>query len=568
MGITTRVVYLSWCQPNVDWAAIKANHGAVLIRIGQGIWEDRLFRTHYNNAVLWQVPIVLWHFHQPDMAAEPQIDFIKSIYASLKYKPVAIGEDEEPIEWWLDGVRMPNIVPPSRDYNHANLLKILRAEKAMGLKPGIYTRKDYFEAWTNNTPEWKEYWLWVAAWYVYTGEVPPALPRPFEEYKFHQYTGGQLDVPGVIGLACHEYYNGDQSSLIAFTEPPYEQQEIEPMTTLIHNKNVPMKDRARIVTIQPHHKILVPWQELGVKAVVLPMAHMPMVDGYCKPAVIECFAGRCKDAAQHLGVIGQMELSAANWLKDGNLTDVPVKAVLKENVLVKLLLDAWHDGPWTWDKVLTKQGKWLPISALEFKEVDVFGYLNQQVDANWQNIILGTMLERVKYLMDGGFVPNIPVWLYTGPWWLSIYDKLDNAINLTLARYKDWLRLRLGQWTLYSTAEFMVLDDIFKYPPPDDFQFEFRDKAGMVIYTYPAGYFERIVGHEFSGEHQKVKTISGGEVDLTLYCDTPTKLSEDFALPPEGGGGEVPPEAAQQSAAYLRAQAAEMIRLAEVLETM
>ena len=108
------IVYLSFCQPNVDWPTLKKNVSAVMIRVGQGIWEDTHFREHYNNAVIHQVPFGLWHFHQPNMAAAPQVDFIKGILDSLKYKPVVFAIDEEEIDYYDANGVLQKLFPPSR----------------------------------------------------------------------------------------------------------------------------------------------------------------------------------------------------------------------------------------------------------------------------------------------------------------------------------------------------------------------------------------------------------------------------------------------------------------------
>lgn len=214
-----KLIYLSLYQPTtLDWTLLKQNVSAVMIRAGQGIWEDPSFRAHYANAVKNKMPFGVWWFCQPDMAAAPQIAAFLKIYNSLAVKPIVIAYDVEEIDYRDDSGKMQKLFPPSKQFNHDNVMAWCKGvQSATGARVGIYTRKYYFEEWTNPTAEWYQFWMWIAAWYNYTGQVPPDLPWDWPNYKIHQYQGGGLGTPGVDpATTCKEYFNGTHAELLSF----------------------------------------------------------------------------------------------------------------------------------------------------------------------------------------------------------------------------------------------------------------------------------------------------------------------------------------------------------------
>jgi GH25 family lysozyme M1 (1,4-beta-N-acetylmuramidase) len=225
------VVYLSFAQSGpIDGPKLKKAVSAVMIRGGQGVWVDPLFWQHYKTCVDNKIPFGIWWFCQPNMRAEPQIEEFLKLWRSLPIKPVVIAYDVEEIDYWDDETKsMKKIFPPSRQFNHDNVLLWCKAVAAeTGAKVGIYTRMYYFEAWTFSSPEWYEFWLWIAAWFNYTGQVPPAPPWDWPDYKIHQYEGGTHVTDGVSGPTCGEYFNGTHDELLAFFEPPWSEEVTPP----------------------------------------------------------------------------------------------------------------------------------------------------------------------------------------------------------------------------------------------------------------------------------------------------------------------------------------------------
>ncbi len=211
-----KLVYLSFAQGvyengvkvgKVDGPLLAKSVSGVMIRAGQGIWEDPLFRYHYGICVDNKIPFGIWWFNQPNMTAEPQIEAVMKLWDSLTVKTKRVAFDAEEIDYKdeVDG-QYKKLFPSTREFSHNNLLKLCTEVSRLTLAEiGIYTRKYYFQDWTYPVSEWKKFWLWIAAWYNYTGVVLPALPIPFEEYKIHQYEGGGYGTPGVFQKTCKEY---------------------------------------------------------------------------------------------------------------------------------------------------------------------------------------------------------------------------------------------------------------------------------------------------------------------------------------------------------------------------
>jgi len=286
------------------------------------------------------------------------------------------------------------------------------------------------------------------------------------------------------------------------------------------------------VTIEANQKPT-SWQ-IGADAVILPCGEMyyDKAGGKCITQAEPTFGGRCREAyGQRVPVLARFKLDAGAWLK-GQLTSFEAEKPLKENVITKALVTGLHNGVWTWDKILTGKASWNPFSAIILQLTETDGWpTGTQVGDDWQTRIVQTITDHITFLQAYGYMPKVPVILYTGMWFLNMYK--GGELEAWLNNRKDWLYLLLGEWTLYSTATFMTLKDIFAYHPADDFKFSGGN---------PDGYFERILAHEFSSQYQKVQTILDADgnptpISLALWCDDVIAMCDflnvwDETIPP------------------------------------
>jgi len=518
-----KVIYLSFAQgTNIDGPKLAKSVSAVMVRAGQGTWEDPLFRQNYKICIDNKIPFGIWWFCQPNMVASYQVNAFMKVWNSLEVKPVVIAYDVEEIDYKDDDGIWKKLFPPSRQFNHDNVLKWCKDIKiATGTKVGIYTRKNYFESWTYETNEWYQFWMWIAAWYIYSGQVEPALPWNWTEYKIHQYEGGGQGTPGVDpAQTCKEYFNGTHTELLDFFGAKQ-----EPVMTAIYNTTVPQTKRAKILTLEPTQKLVVPPLELNIDAVILPMGGMHNWDGsHWKIKTETTFAGRYDlFKNSNIPVLGRFDLDAGSMIAEQHGDKEFVGRVIRDNWILPYLLKGWLLNDFSWDTVLGKLGQYRKLSAIIISEVEVDAWpTGTTTNDYWQKLIFDYVVYHLKYLMDNGMAPKIPIIMYTGCWWLKFYP---NQMAVELQNDRGWLYLQLGQWVRLSTATFNTLDEIFAFPPDESFKFDLT----------PDGYFNRILMHEFSGEAQKVLQITDATgkpipINLSLWNDTKEEMYRFLAF--------------------------------------
>jgi len=365
--------------------------------------------------------------------------------------------------------------------------------------------------------------------------------------KLQQYSSRILLPYELVGGTIYDHqYDWDYAPMMIEEWIAYTKGETMPAS--IYNQLVSQKERAKVLTLEGYQKITVAPGELGIDAVILPMGSMHNWDGsHWKVKTESTFAGRfAQFAAANIPVLGRFDLDAGSLLAEQHTAPEFEGRAIRDNWILPYLLNAWHVGAWTWESVLGKQGKWRGVSAIIVRMTETAGYpAGAQVGGDWQKRIFDYVVYHLKYLMDNSMAPNVPIVLYTGMWWLNLYPQF---MGVELQNDKTWLYLHLGQWLNASTATFNRLADIFAFGPADTFKFS----------SYPDGYFERILMHEFTGERQKVSCITDADgvptpVNLSLWNDTPAAMRAALKFTP---GTEPPPVDGEIAA--LKARIAEL----------
>lgn len=614
--IFPRVLDISYCQPKdaVHWAILKANGVQVVIRAGQYNFVDNLFAGHYANGLAAGCRPGIYLFNQPDVGHEVQIALLRIVWNSVQVKPQVLVYDCENISYWTDstsdsvsteipvdnpvwsraqvnkkmvlsamtkaqaagggmidgtGRVLINVVPPSKEFFTYHLWQwLVKAEKLSGLPPeqiGVYSREDYLKQWLipsgtqfmfagvlHTAPDWRCWFAWPATWTQYADS--PIIFTGWDGWKLWQFEGGTGRIEGVDGPCDQNHFNGTQAECEAFFGA---QSNGGTTMAATYVTTTPQAQRAKLLTLEGNQKLTVEPAQAGIDAVILPMGGMDRWDGnHMQHYVESTFAARCKQFAAVMPVLGMFRLDARYWGQEQYTAAQVENMSISDNFILGELLNAWHDGAWTMGNILSGKGKWNPLSALVLSMTETGWYAGAQADAGWQARTFLNVAERVKYLQDNGYAPKIPVILYTGPWWLVMYDKAGNDFQnkvLQSSTYQPWLSLLLGQWVRYSTSVFDNLGAIFAFPPDDTFKFEQKDDQGKVVYTYPDKYFERILGHEFTGDAQRCRTVTDAagnamSVKLSLWCDTKENMYKylnfvPVVSPPPGGDPPPPPPA-------------------------
>ncbi len=523
-------------QVNVPWGELIKNAG-----IGFAIIKgDQAVATanHVSLARTAGVPVVgLYFWQDPTIPVSLQVQcFAEDI---REYKPDFIWLDVE--QWWASWTEWSKLWTKPPQITEAQVPKLTSVQISnhgkgvlTGLKAlfpdlliGLYTGTWFINKYSPDMETWMDEWpLWMAHYFdggagdrkVTWAQLAATPPWPFAVqmppgmvWDIWQYSS-TMRTPAQDARYDWNVYNGTADQLAAWIN----KKEIS--MTALYKQTVAQANRAKILTYRADQKINIPLADLGIDGVILPMGGMDKWDGshmrlYSEPS----FGARVEQfVAAGIPVIGKFNLDAGYWLKEQHTAPEIENQTIRDNPVIKAVLDAWCMPGWTFDQVLSKQAKYHPISALMLSMVETDGWpAGTTVDNGWQARTFTHAVNHVKALIYNGMAPDIPLILYTGPWWLNLYDKDGSAFRNELNNRKSWLYLSLGQWTLTSTAIFGTLEEIFKFRPADSFTFS----------QYPDGYFERILMHEFSGEKQRVSYITDAsgnptEINLSLWNDT------------------------------------------------
>jgi GH25 family lysozyme M1 (1,4-beta-N-acetylmuramidase) len=199
-GIRTFGLDISHHQGYIDWDSVAASKHPIqfiFIRATNGTRIlDREFHRNWEESRGKSFLRGVYHYYRPSQNSTNQFNFFKShVYLRKGDLPPVL--DMEDNSWF------------GRD----NLLRGVKnwlalAEKHYGVKPIIYTNRDFYLRYFN-TKDFKPYHFWIAA---YSGRQRVAdIP-----WTFHQYTE-QMYVKGIEGKVDGDDFNGDRKALEKLT---------------------------------------------------------------------------------------------------------------------------------------------------------------------------------------------------------------------------------------------------------------------------------------------------------------------------------------------------------------
>lgn len=514
--------------------------------VNQAYWIDRYKRAidRENPDLIyidWEMTKYLgndgvWHFVDPYQASDNLLIMCDALITAYPDKPFgiytrkdcmevyakyALAYCDENYDFWMAGwpdyglevyelalaelfagVMKQTLTYDPVTYRWVNILKD-------GFEPPRLSSKTRVKMWQTTSRA-----LWM-----YAGKTTPAI----HQYDMNFFLGNKTQLL--------EYAKKTTSGGGETTPPPVEVNMIG-----LYNHDVPQKARAKGLFLKNDQKMEIPWSNTGLDFVIMPMGGY-----YWKPpsCIVErdtTFSGRCREVrASGLPVIGRFIINAGAWLK-GQLSDYDIGRPMKENKVAMGIIDSWHSDSvtWGWDSVLSGNGVWNDIQAIELYQLEDIGYLDQTVPDLWQQKALEATLHWIYYLQDEGKAPKIPIIIYTHKWFYEFYNKLYCGPDGELQKHKDRVYLHLWEPKRTSTNTFQTLGEIFEFPPEDSF----------VYSSVPYGYSEqRVLMHEFSYESQKVSYIRDANgvvtpVCLSLWQDTADamreflKVAETTPVPP------------------------------------
>jgi GH25 family lysozyme M1 (1,4-beta-N-acetylmuramidase) len=511
LGITSypKIIDISYCQAvdNIGWARLNELGVGVIMRMGQNTWEDNLFRAHYANAIKYGVSFGVYWFYQPDCPPGPQVAAFMKVYNSLPIKPKVISLDVENISYWTplldadgksvigpDGKEVDiliNVLPPSATIHSGWLMTWLtEIERLTGVVPGIYTRQDYWNAWTNADTAWAHFFLWIASWTNYSSDI--RMPRDWKIWTVWQYVGGTNRQDGVIGPVDGNYFNGDQAAMDKFFGN-------EPYTTYIPVVTVPDVETPPQATTGKATFVVISNDDKNVNMVGISEADMTVLKmcGQDGPEHANVYS----DGAFPIRV-EQAENMRAGWVTLSTNFQLWVRQMMYkpfcdrkwyENETFKVFLQTWMKKPfkdqeWKEGLVLSNDpALWHRIDALFIYMDGVKTSVGGSIGGNWQLAVLDDMLKNINLFQDGGFIPEVPVYLVCqttfyqayakDQYWLTLCNRLENGFlsgigiyetNDTQA-YKDHLAITKTPTELFTEAPmakpFDHVSQIFDYRP-------------------------------------------------------------------------------------------------------
>lgn len=186
----------------IDFDQMAKNTEGVIIRAGQGTFEDKVFKTSWKNAKAAGLLRGAYWFYDSRVDAKRQAEKFVSV----------LGNDLGEMEMWCD--YEDRYGGPHGGwknwYNFMVRIQQLLPNKQLGIYTGYYYWTEFGSSseWFGKFPLWQ-------AWY--NTDIPPIVPKPWKTWTFHQFTD---DAPGAIyGVESREidlnYFNGSVEEFLA-----------------------------------------------------------------------------------------------------------------------------------------------------------------------------------------------------------------------------------------------------------------------------------------------------------------------------------------------------------------
>jgi lysozyme len=202
---------VSHFQGAVNWPAVAASGVVVAYAKATdgGTTSDRKFAANWAGMKAAGILRGAYHFFRPATSAAAQADYFVQKVGALApgdLPPMLDLEETKtatsPEQWAViaAGARVPLV-----------MTWLTRVEAALKLRPILYTRSGFVEAYLPDPGPLTAYPIWVAH---YTNQPAPAMPPGWRAWTFWQFskTG---NVAGITGPADLDRFNGTLDQLRA-----------------------------------------------------------------------------------------------------------------------------------------------------------------------------------------------------------------------------------------------------------------------------------------------------------------------------------------------------------------
>ena len=201
-GFKVHGIDVSKWQSRVDWQRVKAmkvddvKFSFVFIKATEGSWKsDTQFGANWQNAKKQGLVRGAYHFFLPNISPKAQaLNFIRAVQLRTGDLPPVVDIEEE------YGMTATQIRKNTKIFMDA-------LEVHYGVKPILYTNRDFYKLNFADEDEFKPYILWIAHYHV------PELTMP-DDSKWHFWQhSDQGHVNGINEKVDFNVFNGDSVAL-------------------------------------------------------------------------------------------------------------------------------------------------------------------------------------------------------------------------------------------------------------------------------------------------------------------------------------------------------------------
>lgn len=475
----------------------------------------------------WEDPLIDQFLQWSDTdSINKAIAFARKLNAHLQAYTYAIRDlfgvlpDAYTGKWWLDKF-IPLLI--GNGY----------AAETLWLKDLYYILADYDG--TLNIPDYipADH---VIAWQETSSPVPPVMGIPT----------GRV-VPG-DALDIDRWMLSEEQFLLWSG-----QKENETMAGT-YKTNVPQADRGRFVILSDEDKkVDVAAVCAGVDGLGLAMVSQ-QVSGMLvkKDGAFQIYAGRATVPAAAIVVMDQDLF----WKKEIDLNKFQDSSArnMWNNETLRAMLEQWRSNPipeaeWNAKKlnISAGDGGWLPISAIWLHMATMINPVhNAQIGGAWQMAIVDDLLKPLTTLMQGGYIPKVPIYVMASGDWYKKYagdtgwkigDRIGNGQVAGCGVLRVWGREENGLVTELApmVTPLDSVRQLWTYVPSESYSYPV---------TMNGSNFQFFV---FSYNRLRATDMfySGSEITPATcgtWCDTQEAMHKALnwtgEVTPGGGGGE------------------------------
>lgn len=187
------------------------------------------------------------------------------------------------------------------------------------------------------------------------------------------------------------------------------------------------------------------------------------------------------------------------------------KDIHNNEIVIKILTAMRIEDPdvssFNWNKITSpyNPADYHPIKTLWLELMDNQAW-NGVVTDPWMEAMLIYSADKLRILMDGGYIPNVPIVIYTRP------DLLSNPLYLG-GKVGTWFGSESRKQWVYLAYKSLLLNEVTSYYTCLDYadlrKWAFLNLKDSFAYSFiPEGYRQRILFHELTKNRLAVPGIA------------------------------------------------------------